>query len=69
MTQDEIRQQIAQQVNDYLKRGGQITRADSSFNADADTRFRDTGAGPRYVNRALAESRKNTHNKVKRARK
>lgn len=69
MTQDELRQQIARQVDSYLSSGGQITHADSSHNADANTRFRDTGAGPRYVNKALAEKRQNTHNKVKRARK
>ena len=69
MTPDELRQQIAGQVEAYLKSGGTITQADSSFNKDANTRFRDTSAGPRYVDKSLAAERQNTHNKVKRKRK
>jgi len=68
MTPDELRQKIAAQVDAYLSAGGTITQTDSSHNKDANTRFRDTGAGPRYVDKALAEERKNTHNKVKRRR-
>ena len=63
MTPEELREKIAQQVDAYLSAGGTITQADASFNKDADTRFYSTGAGPRYVNKALAEERKNTHNK------
>jgi len=69
MTQDELRQQIADQVDRFINSGGQIIQADSSFNADANTRFYSTNRGPRYVDKALAGKRQNTHNKVKRARK
>ena len=67
--QETLRQQIVQQVDQFLANGGQIIQADSSFNVDADTRFYDTNRGLRYVDKDLASKRQNTHNKVKRVRK
>lgn len=58
-------EKISQDVAAFLKSGGEIKQVDSSHNRDAGTRFRDTNAGPRYVDKSLAEERKHTHNKVK----
>lgn len=61
-------EKIARDVAAFLESGGQITRVDSSHNADANTRFVSSKAGPRYVDKKLAAERQNTHNKVKRKR-
>ena len=59
MTREKLQQDIAA----FLAAGGQIQQVDSSYNADADTRFFNTNAGPRYADKALAKERQTTHNK------
>ena len=49
-------------LDDFLAAGGKITQVDSSHNKDAGLRFRDTNAGPRYVDKKEAQSRMNLHN-------
>ena len=53
MNQADIDQQVAR----FLATGGEIIKADSSFNKDANTRFRDTNAGLRYVDKSVAKPR------------
>lgn len=48
-------------IEAYLKAGGTIQAVDSSHNKDAQTKFRDTNAGPRYVNKDMATSRQRVH--------
>lgn len=63
MTPDE---KLKRDIAEYLAKGGTIQQVDSSANADANTRFRDTVNGPRYVDKALAEKRKPISNSKKR---
>ena len=63
-----MQEKIDRDVAAFLAAGGQIVQADSSFNADANTRFVMGRAGPRYIDKKLAAERQSTRNKIKRKR-
>ena len=49
-------------IDDFLAGGGKIIQVDSSHNKDAGLRFRDTNAGPRYIDKQAAQDRMSLRN-------